>query len=172
MIELSRHATTYLDEHRWVTRSVVRTLVRATVDGADRIPLFLSLEHPTDDALTFHVMSGGTLVDYAALSQDFFSGAIVLDRPLRVGETTIVEYEMRLPPGSQHHDFEEHLQHRTNEVVIWLRFHPDAVPRTCETYQTLGEAETTAKVDLAGNTSAHYAGRGVGPGTVGVRWEW
>ena len=117
-------------------------------------------------------MSGGTLVDYAALSQDFFSGAIVLDRPLRVGETTIVEYEMRLPPGSQHHYVEEHLQHRTNEVVIWVRFHPDAVPRTCETYQTLGEAETTAKVDLASVTSAHDAGRGVGPGTVGVRWEW
>jgi hypothetical protein len=52
------------------------------------------------------------------------------------------------------------------------RLVPDAVPRTCETYQTLGEAETTAKVDLASVTSAHYAGRGVGPGTVGVRWEW
>jgi hypothetical protein len=51
------------------------------------------------------------------------------------------------------------------------RLVPDAVPRTCETYQTLGEAETTAKVDRRRHVGAlrrAWRGCGHGGGPLGV----
>lgn len=170
---LSIHVTLDLDDSRVVTRLVHRLLLRAAVDGVDRFPLVLRLEHPSERPVSRRVLAGGHLGrDVLALSPDLFASTLVQNQPLGLGETAVVEFETRVPDGSGFHYFEEHIHLRTHQTLIWVRFHPAVVPQECEVYRRDDHGEVAALVDLSGRADVHHEVRNHGPGTIGIRWRW
>lgn len=156
-----------------VSRVTTRTLLRAIIDQAQRMRLVMRLDEPADHGMTFRVLSGGQLVHEALEvgDGDIYRSDILLERPLGVGETAMVEYDMTVPDATGLDYYEHYLLRRTNEVLIWVRFHPEAIPRRCEIYERVRGEHATWPVDLTGVTSAHHAVRAFGPGTVGIGWK-
>lgn len=171
-VELTSHVTVDVDGARRIERAIHRSLVRAVVDGADRIPLFLRLERPSDRSALFRARAGGRIVDGVDVAPDFYVGAFVLERALRLGETALVEYEMAVPEADGFHLFEQHAVRRTNEILIWVRFAPDALPRRVEAYRVKDDVEEVVPIVLDGASTAHHVTRSFGPGTMGIRWQW
>ena len=86
-------------------------------------------------------------------------------------EATVLEYEMTVS-GATGLDYHEHdLLRHTNEVMIWVRFHPDAIPKRCEIHESRDGEQVAWPVSLSGITSAHHWVRAFGPGAVGVSWK-
>lgn len=162
-----------LDEQGLVTSVTNRSLVRAIVNQAQRMRLVLRLDEPVTHETNFRALHGGRLAHGVIdLGGDIYRTDFVFERPLQVGETTIAEYEMTVSDATGLDYYEHYLLRRTNEVVIWVRFHPDAMPKRCEIYESVDGEQVAWPVDLTGITSAHHAVRGFGPGAVGIGWKY
>jgi hypothetical protein len=103
-----------------------------------------------------------------------FLWELVLPRPLDDGETALIETRTQLGNlGNQDTSYFHHLDRRTPDTVIWVRFDPQSPPARCvRTMQLLGEPAVDTPLDLGGLTTAHVAVRAFGPGRVGLSWEW
>jgi hypothetical protein len=88
-----------------------------------------------------------------------------------VDEATVLEDEMTVSDATGLDDHEHDLLRHTNEVMIWVRFHPDAIPRRCEIHESRHGEQVAWPVSLSGITSAHHWVRAFGPGAVGVSWK-
>lgn len=98
----------------------------------------------------------------------------VLDRPLDVGETVVVEYGITLPRFSPRWpSYEHHVARRVDELLVWVRFDSRLLPRSVAVHQQeLGADEVSAAVDAAGAATVHTRVVGFGPGRAGVTWRW
>ena len=103
-----------------------------------------------------------------------FLWELVLPRPLDVGEMALIETRTQLGNlGNQDTSYFHHLDRRTPDTVIWVRFDPQTPPQRCvRTLQTLDGPPIETAVDLDGLHTAHVAARSFGPGRVGLTWEW
>ena len=93
---------------------------------------------------------------------------------LDVGETVFIETRTQLGNlGSQDTSYFHHLDRRTPDTVIWVRFDPRRPPTRCvRTLQLLDQPAVETPVRLDGLHAAHVAARSFGPGRVGLTWEW
>lgn len=173
LVPQSMHVVVDVARNHDVERLRHRAIVRSTVDGAQELPLVLRLERPAERVTCFRALAGGSMDgEGIALSEDLHAASFVLDRPLRVGETAIYEYELTLPEAAGFHHYEQFLLRRIDEVLVWVRFHPEAVPPLCVAYQEDEVGNSEATIDLSEATSAHLAARSFGPGALGIRWRW
>ena len=68
-----------------------------------------------------------------------FAAELVLDRPLRLGETAAAEHRVLLPRDhGPNHCIEYYLLREVTELMIWVRFSPDRLPTRVESYSDLG----------------------------------
>ncbi|MEV6608551.1 hypothetical protein [Kutzneria sp. NPDC051319] len=97
-------------------------------------------------------------------------GVLLLDHPLGVGDTCIVEYEVNLAPADH---WEQVLTVPAWDLVIQVRFHAAAVPVRCWGYRRDGGGRVVEEaVGLTGGKSAHTVTLDARPGVHGIRWEW
>ena len=64
---------------------------------------------------------------------------------------------------------------QSRELVVWTRFHPDALPDWVEEVDETPHDVNIVRRDLEGAHSVHAVRRGFGPGALAIRWgygEW
>jgi hypothetical protein len=167
--------TVDVDATGQIVRQSVRTLLRATTEGAQRWYHLVFAEQPLAEPLVLAEVYGVT-VGRLHVRQEvgLFLWELLLPRPLSVGETAMIATRTRLDAvDDRDASYFHHLDRRTPETVIWVRFDPAAPPRRCvQITQELGGPAVETPLDLGGVHTAHVAVRSFGPGRVGLTWEW
>ncbi|MGL5811376.1 MAG: hypothetical protein ACRCYQ_15660 [Nocardioides sp.] len=164
-----------VDRHRWGRTVTCRTVWRALSDGARSLPDHIELENPMAGPPEFRAASGCSLgKSHYDAEHGVFGYELLLDRPLRLWETAVTEYELDFPgEGKVDTYLSWDLPAKFSETVLWVRFDPAALPATCETFVVSPDGSTsTTPVSLAGTTSAHHVVHNFGPAEIGIRWSW
>ncbi len=138
-----------LDAEGQMTHHTLRTLLRATTEGAQRWFHLVFAEVPLPQEIVLEVVHGASVgATYTREEVGLYLWELCLPRPLSVGETAIIETRTRLSPLAERDtSYFHHLDRRTPDTVIWVRFHPDAPPARC--FQTLQELDAAAAGDAA-----------------------
>jgi hypothetical protein len=172
LIEQLSHISVDVDADGRIRSDVSRTLVRARRDGARRLPLVVA----RDDVgrLPRFVPLVGCTLGRQQLDPDegVYAAELILERELRRGETCMFELRVDSPEPIDDTSYEHFASHRLDELLMWVRFHPDRLPARVELCRHDGSGETSEPLELGGGTTAHVLARRFGPGLLGLRWGW
>ncbi|WP_217368172.1 hypothetical protein [Kitasatospora sp. MMS16-BH015] len=173
---LSIHDSYYVDAERRGSLLRMRQVVRATVSGVSRCLVV----HKADEEATG--CPEITSVRHARLGRvrrrpesGLLVAELLLDRPLGQGDSTVLEYEVEIPPGAPATTYARRFAVPVREYVLQVHFDPAAVPAHCEQYdRDPGTEEDSRRRQLwiGASASAHVLALDQAPGQVGIRWEW
>lgn len=146
-------------------------LWRARVDGARRVRVTLHLDDPTPQPPTVRVVGA----DVGRSAYDPRTGwaawELLLPRPLRVGETTMIEWSCDdAVDDSEVTNYESVAERRVEHGGLWVRFDGDE-PRHVERFEDSERGWTSEVVPLTGSSVQHHVHH-FGPGAFGIRWRW
>ncbi|MCS7481352.1 multiprotein-bridging factor 1 family protein [Umezawaea endophytica] len=152
-----------------------RQTLRADRGGVDRWVLVYDTDAPGNPLPTIGMLRSCRL---GRLIADPTSGILVAEllfpRPLRQGETLVLEYELlhgEAPYPALETSHFRRFRLPVREYALEVRFDSRCVPARCEQFSTPDLASgTEIKVDDWGY--AHAKARDFGPGIFGIRWEW
>ena len=153
--DVTLHITLDVDAERQMTRQTVRTMLRATVSGAQRWYHYIFTQAPVPRPLVLDRVVGARVGATVVRSEvGLFASELVLPRPLAVGETAIVETSTRLVDlGEPDTTYSHHIDRRISEVVIWVRFHPAAFPNAaCRRCRRWTRRRSRPRCTSAGST--------------------
>jgi hypothetical protein len=173
---LSIRESVVLDEARCIQKVSVSQVLRATRDGGDR----LIAVHQVDDSAALRV---NVAVHCGRLGETCFDrrlGCVVTEilfgRPLRTGETAVVEYDLVVDGCRVQSVFHERsVRAGLRELLLHVRFHPDALPANCRSYyrpRPNSEPEHSRRIALDASQTAHILPSRCTPGFHGMAWEW
>jgi len=151
-----------------------RAIMQAVHDGLEAVPYVYALDDPSDVLPSIVPLRGCRAGrTHGFPDRGVVATEILLGRPLAVDETTVVEVLIELPPAvSTEHGQQHFVAHRVRELLLWARFHPDAVPERVEGFVELQDGTRDAwPVPPDGLGYAHTTVRSFGPGLVGLRWD-
>lgn len=150
----------------------VRCLHRATRDDVRRRVMWLTVKHPDGRARPFTALAGG---HFARAAEDrehgVYAAEFVFDRPLRAGDTVVIEYQVELGPADERF-YELDVARKLRHAMVWVRFHKERVPPRVEVYREVRGRRAVQVVDMTATTSVHHAVSGRVSGRIGVRWSW
>ena len=174
LVDVTIHDTLDVDGAGLERVRTIRNVVRAVRPGAQRLPALLTIDVPSGERAEFVPVSGCSLGRQVSRPDvGVFAAELVLDRPLRLGETAAAEHRVLIPRDlGPKHCIEYYLVREVTELMIWVRFSPNRLPARVTTYSSLGGRTMSSPVHLAGSTSVQHVLHHVGPGVVGVRWDW
>ena len=98
VVDVTIHDTLDVD-HEGVARvRTIRNVVRAVKAGAQRLPALLTVDVPSGESAQFLPVSGCTVGrEVSKADVGVFAAELLLDRPLRLGETAAAEHRVLLP---------------------------------------------------------------------------
>lgn len=170
--EVTTHSVTDVDAQGNLAFSSTRSLLQATA-GTVRATPFLEL---TPGVRTtppiFTAVSGGRIAGrYSHSSGEVHGVLFELDVPLTAPDTTMVEWSVEYPADYPPTRETGHgVSRQCRELLVWTRFHPDALPDWCEERIETPTGVTITPVALNGSGSVHQLHRSFGPGAVELRW--
>ncbi|HCT79114.1 MAG TPA: hypothetical protein DGT23_21670 [Micromonosporaceae bacterium] len=154
----------------------VRTEIvfEALVDGVDRHIAFHHNEQGSlpDVRRASHCRIGRTRIDAEAA---VCAMELLFDRPLRRGETYVLEYEFGHSSGPTATTYQRWFRYPTRDFLLQVEFDPAAVPASC--HQIWQANTSTPRRDVRQLwpsywQTVHVAEQNVTPGVHGIRWEW
>jgi hypothetical protein len=174
LVDVTIHDTLDVDAEGVERVRTIRNVVRSVRPGARRLPALLTIDVPSGERAEFVPVSGCTLGRQVSRPEvGVFAAELVLDRPLRLGETAAAEHRVLLPRDlGTKHCIEYLLVRQVTELMIWVRFSPDRLPSRVQAYSDVGGRQVSRAIPLSGSTSVQHVLHHVGPGVVGVRWDW
>ncbi len=169
--DLSTHMTVFVGADGAVEKTIMRSLVQATRGTITEVPLIDVAPIETDVMSAISDVVGGRIDREYLHRGRLVSGVVIaLDEPITTGGTTLFEFTETFPPGYPPRQSAWHATSRSaRESLIWVRFHPDALPSWCEEYIET-EGEYTSVMRSTNGGSVHLARHGFGPGILGLRW--
>lgn len=173
---VSTQVTLQLGVDRVIRTARMRRLVVANRDGVEGLTVFLSTNEETgSNAYRFRAIAGCTIHEDYQPAQNVRSVQLRFPRPLMLGESALTEVEVTIAEDAAIDivsDYEVIAEQRLEEILLWVNFDPDALPRRCWVYFEESGLKHEWPVDIEGAPSVHYRQRDFGPGGLGVRWEW
>lgn len=170
--EVTTHSVTDVDARGYLSFSSTRSLLQA-ISGTVVATPFLEL---TPGVRTtppiFTAVSGGRIAGkYSHESGEVHGVLFELDVPLTAPDTTMVEWSVEYPEDYPPTRETGHgVSRQCRELLVWTRFHPDALPDWCEERVETPAGVTITPVTLNGSGSVHQLHRSFGPGAVELRW--
>lgn len=171
LTELSTHLLMDVDIEGDMRRFRYRTVWRAAVDGVRGAPIVIVLDPPIGPAQLTELEGcrlGRTAVSPCEVVNGF---ELLFPRPLREGEHSITEIAGTLPPGLDDPEMHHGLLTPIHELLLWVRFDPRRVPARAESFIGRDGDIESEPLPFDGHTiftrNSH-----VGPGRIGIRWEW
>ena len=170
--ELTTHSVTDVDADGNVSYSITRSIVQSTVGTVASIPFLEMTPGVSTPAPIINAVAGGRIAArYSHPNGEVHGVLFELDVPLTAPETAMVEWSVAYPPDyPPTRDTGHALAQKARELLVWTRFHPDAVPDWCEERVETPEGVTVADVPLTRGTSVHQVRRAFGPGALELRW--
>ncbi|MGW0521547.1 hypothetical protein [Crossiella sp. NPDC003009] len=147
----------------------VREVVRAKRDGVGRAFVYYHGDSPLP-ALT---AAGGCRI--GRIRTDPTAGLLLaellLERPLAVEETAVLDYELAFHGGEPVDHHERRLPLGARDYLLQVHFDPAAVPADCLGYlRPDGEPETTQQLWIGQYHTTHLVVPQPEPGNYGIRW--
>ncbi|MBO9626043.1 MAG: hypothetical protein J7484_06690 [Microbacterium sp.] len=169
--DLSTQLTVTVGRDGSVESITMRSLVQATKGVITELPLIDVAPEETDVMSVISDVVGGRVDREYLHPGRLLSGVVIaLDEPITTGATTLFEFTETFPAGYPTKQSAWHATSRqAREALIWVRFHPDAVPSWCEEYVETEDDYTTAMRSVK-TGAVHLARHGFGPGILGLRW--
>lgn len=121
-------------------------------------------------------LRGATLIrDHLHESEHVYACVLRLDRPLVMGATTMLEINMAVPAPAPDSCSDENetgafVMRPIRDLVVWTRFHPDAVPDWIHEFERTPTSDGVVTRALTPRESVHLSRRDFGPGVLGIRW--
>lgn len=170
--EVTTQSVTDVDAEGNVAFCVTRSVVQSTVGTVHAIPFVeLSPGVSTPPPLLEAVSGGRISARWSHPSGEVHGVLFELETPLTAPETTAIEWSIGFPadyPATR--DTGHAVGRQCRELLVWTRFHPDALPDWIEEkVETPVGVETIART-LDGRTSVHSQHRSFGPGAITFRW--
>lgn len=169
--DLSTQMTVQVGLNGTVERVITRALVQSTKGVMTEIPLIDAAPVETDEMPVVSDVVGGRVDREYLHPGRLLSGVVIaLDTPITAGGTALFEFTETYPPGYPPKQSAWHATSRVaRESLIWVRFHPDALPTWCEEYvETEDDYVSTMRSVKSG--AVHAARHAFGPGVLGIRW--
>lgn len=174
--ELTVHSTSDVGADGTVRRHNSRLLVQATSGTISAIPFVEFTPGMTIDPPQFEAVAGGRVsVRHSDPSGEVHGFMFELDRPIVTPETALIEWSVEYPESTDETEVGHAVAYQSRELVVWTRFHPDAVPDWVEEVEETPSGLSITRRELDGARSVHAVRRGFGPGGLAIRWgygEW
>lgn len=169
--DLSTHVTVSVGAEGSVEKVIMRSLVQSTKGTISELPLIDVAPIETDAMSVISDVVGGHVDRAYQHPGRLLSGVVIaLDEPIETGATTLFEFTETFPVGYPPRQSAWHATSRpAREALIWVRFHPDALPSWCEEYIETDD-EYVSSMRSVRSGSVHLARHGFGPGVIGIRW--
>lgn len=170
--EITTHSITDVDASGNVAHCSTRSIVQCTVGTAIGIPFLEMTPGERTPPPILEAVSGGRISRrYSHPSGQVHGALFELESPLQAPDTAVIEWSVDYPDGYPPSRETGHaLARQCRELLVWTRFHPDALPDWIEEkVETPGEVLLTP-LTLDGRTSIHQVRRAFGPGAVELRW--
>jgi len=148
-------------------------VIRSLVDGLPSYPYRFDT-----DELAVEVIRGGRVGDRIyRINEELYAVDIILTRPLAAGQTTLTQvrttFFYKTPPAPE---FRRGLLRRTDDVTIWVKFHPSRVPARVwlARWDGIDHARVVDRqlVELDDDLAAHGRFGPIERAVVGFHWEW
>lgn len=170
--ELTTHSVTDVGADGNVAYSITRSIVQSTVGTITAIPFLEITPGVRTPPPALRAVSGGRIAArYSHPDGEVHGVLFELDLPLTAPETAMVEWSVEYPPDyPETRDTGHALAQKARELLVWTRFHPDAMPDWCEEHVETPDGVTVTPVPLTRGTSVHLVRRAFGPGALGLHW--
>lgn len=169
--DLSTQMTVHVGIGGTVERVVTRALVQSTKGVLSEVPLIDAAPVETDEMPVISEVKGGRLDREYLHPGRLLSGVVIaLDEPISTGGTALFEFTETFPRGYPRKQSAWHATARAaRESLIWVHFHPGALPAWCESYAETEEDYVSTMLSVKSG-AVHLARHGFGPGVLGIRW--
>jgi hypothetical protein len=179
LARISQHDRVVVDATRQIRSVRVSQVLRAEQDGVDRWVLLYDWQTETTDVPQITNLRNCRLGRMVAdRNEHLLAAELLFDQELATGETLIMEYEV-INPASEHTPLVDcycrRLRLPVRDYVLEVKFDPDALPERCQQFSSpAGDVRLARRRNLAISPTgeAHTVGLGVGPGLVGIEWDW
>ncbi|WP_431075078.1 hypothetical protein [Microbacterium phyllosphaerae] len=172
--ELTTHSVTDVDADGNVSYSITRSIVQSTVGTVASIPFLEMTPGVSTPAPIINAVAGGRIAArYSHPNGEVHGVLFELDVPLTAPSTSMVEWSVEYPPGYPPQRETGHaVARQCRELLVWTRFHPDALPDRIEERAETPTGTKTTQLSLEGRNSVHQVRRAFGPGLLGVSWTY
>lgn len=170
--ELSTHVIGDVAADGFLRRSTTRTLIQSVIpETVVAVTYTLLSTIDTIDRPRMAIRGARMLRDHLHPSAHVYAFVMQLDEPLALGATTMLEIAME-------GDDEYSSQPETGafdirpirDLVIWTRFHPDAIPDWVDELEKTESTDGMIRRPLRPQASIHQTRRDFGPGALGIHW--
>ncbi|HWS50619.1 MAG TPA: hypothetical protein VN241_06385 [Microbacterium sp.] len=170
--EVTTHSVTDVGADGTVIGCTTRSILQSTSGTIIATPFLEVNPGVSTPAPMITAVSGGHIAArYSHPSGEVHGALFELDVPLTAPMTAVVEWAVSYPPGYPPTRETGHaVDRRCRELLVWTRFHPDALPDWCEEREQTPSGAVVTPVSLGGATSVHQVRRGFGPGALELRW--
>ncbi|WP_309104017.1 hypothetical protein [Microbacterium sp.] len=170
--ELTTHSVTDVGADGSVLGCTTRSIVQSTSGTITATPFLEINPGVSTPAPMITAVSGGRIAAWYSHPNGEVHGALFeLEVPLTAPNTTVVEWAVAYPPDHPPtHDTGHAVDRQCRELLVWTRFHPDALPDWCEEHEQTPSGTVVRPIALDGATSVHQVRRGFGPGALELRW--
>ncbi|GAT71839.1 hypothetical protein MHM582_0304 [Microbacterium sp. HM58-2] len=170
--EVTTHSVSDVDAEGNVAVTTIRSVVQSTTGTVTGIPFLEMTPGVRSPAPIVSAVSGGRISrHYSDPQGEVHGGLFELDHPLSAPDTAVVEWSVEYPPGyPPTRDTGHAVSRQCRELLLWTRFHPDALPDWLEERVETPSGLTVTPLTLDGRTSVHQVRRAFGPGTLSLHW--
>ncbi|WP_334151591.1 hypothetical protein [Microbacterium sp.] len=170
--ELSSQVVADVAADGLLRRRTARTLIQSVVpQPVDHVTYTLLSEVDTIERPEMTVHGARIVRDHLHASGHVYAYVMQLDQPLTLGASTMIEVTME---SRQEYAWQPetgaYVVRPIHDLVLWTRFHPDAVPDWIEELEQTDDTEGPVTRPLRPQPSVHQSRRDFGPGTLGIRW--
>lgn len=170
--EVTTHSVTDVDAHGNVSYCITRSVLQSTSGTITSTPFLELTPGLRTPSPIFQAVSGGRISNrYSHASGEVHGVLFELDAPLTAPDTAMVEWSVAYPPDYPATQETGHgVARQCRELLVWVRFHPDALPDWCEERVSTPSGVTVTPVTPNGSGSVHLLHRAFGPGAVELLW--
>lgn len=172
--ELTTHSVTDVDAAGNVSYSITRSIVQSTVGTVASIPFLEMTPGISTPPPLISAVSGGRIsARYSHPNGEVHGVLFELEVPLAAPSTAMVEWSVEYPADYPPQRETGHaVARQCRELLVWTRFHPDALPDRLEERVETPDGAKTTELSLDGRASVHQVRRAFGPGALGVSWSY
>ncbi|KJQ54414.1 hypothetical protein [Microbacterium sp. SA39] len=170
--ELSTHVVADVAADGRLHRRMARTLIQSVAPDTVSFVTYTMISAENTIARPEMVVHGARMIrDHLHASGHVYAYVLRLDQPLTLGATTMIEVTM---DGHDDRAWQPEtgafVLRPIRDLVLWTRFHPEAIPDRLDELERTDETEGTIYRPLEPHPSIHQSRRDFGPGALGVRW--
>ena len=170
--DVTTHSVADVDAHGNLLRRTTRSVLQSVAGTISLVPYVEMTPGTVTPPPMFLALGGGRVVEtFSHASGEVHGVMFELERPITASQTTVLEWELGLPPDYPPLRETGHgVSRQARELLLWTRFHPDRLPDWIDEVVETPEGTTTEATSLDGATSIHQVRRRWGPGLLALKW--